>query len=374
MPRHGNRIRKRKDGRWEGRYKVGNYDNGKTKYLSVYGKSFAEVKHKLSLKDKNNSDLSEKPSDKIFSFVVEQWLMTNKYKFKKSTVRRYECIINSHIIPDLGNVKLSAISVITLNNFAEYKLNCGGITSQKGLSKSYVRSIMLVINSVINFAVNEGWCEALKSEIYKPSPEKKDLKILTSEAQISLENNLFNDFSPTAAGMLITLQTGLRIGEVCSLKWENIDFDNKILYIRSTISRINNPDGETPKTVLTIDKPKTSASVRDIPFSDKLCDYLKEVKMRSVSPFVASSCENFVSTRTFDYRYHKIMELYSTERVNYHALRHSFATRCIEYGVDIKSLSEILGHANPSVTLNTYVHSSIELKRSQLSKIFGDFT
>lgn len=370
MPRHGERIHKRKDGRWEGRYKIGNSETGQTKYASVYGKSYAEAKYKLSMIEGGDYSVVKSTNQKLFSYAIQQWFLTNQHKFKKSTMARYEYLINAHIIPDLGSIKINTITAIMLNNFAEYKLAKGSLSEKGGLSKSYVRSMMLIISSVMKFAAIEGWCMPLKSEIYKPSPDKKDLKILTSNQQFYAEENLYKNFSPTAAGILITLQAGLRIGEVCALEWDNVDFINKIIHIRSTVTRIKNPYGNKPKTILVIGPPKTKSSIRDIPISERLCNYLIDLKKISNSSFVVSTSQTFVSTRTFEYRYHKIMDCLDIPNLNFHALRHSFATRCIEYGVDIKSLSEILGHSNVSITLNTYVHSSIELKRIQLSKIY----
>lgn len=241
MPRHGERIHKRKDGRWEGRYKIGNSETGQTKYASVYGKSYAEAKYKLSMIEGGDYSVVKSTNQKLFSYAIQQWFLTNQHKFKKSTMARYEYLINAHIIPDLGSIKINTITAIMLNNFAEYKLAKGSLSEKGGLSKSYVRSMMLIISSVMKFAAIEGWCMPLKSEIYKPSPDKKDLKILTSNQQFYAEENLYKNFSPTAAGILITLQAGLRIGEVCALEWDNVDFINKIIHIRSTVTRIKNP-------------------------------------------------------------------------------------------------------------------------------------
>ncbi len=371
MSKRGDRIHKRKDGRWEGRYKIGNSEYGKTLYASVYGKTFSEVKQKLNIAENFECTVIKADNKNTFSFATQQWYETNKHKFKKSTLHRYEYLIKSHIIPELGILKLNDISVIMLNDFAEQKLKSGAKSNNGELSKAYVRSIMLLVDSIMSFSAKEGWCLPLKSKIYKPIPDKKEMQVLTSAQQITLEKKLFADFSPTAAGILITLQTGLRIGEICALEWNNINFKNKTINIRSTVTRIKNQKENAQKTSLFIDTPKTKNSIRDIPISDKLCEYLKKLKSISNSQYVTSNTPFFISTRTFEYRYHKIMEQYQMPKINYHTLRHSFATRCIEYGVDIKSLSEILGHSNVSITLNTYVHSSIELKRTQLSKIYN---
>lgn len=367
MARHGERIHKRKDGRWEGRYKTGNNENGRTLYTSVYGKTYAEVKKKLNDAEKGRDDSKQKwKNKKLFAYAVEQWFLTNRQSLKKSTAHKYEYLIDKHILPSLGTVKLNEISSIMLNEFAQKKLDCGSLNGKKGLSKSYVRSIMLIIDSVMKFAAQQGWCSLLAS-IYKPTPERKDLIILSAAEQAKLERSLILNLSVTAIGILLTLQTGLRIGEICALTWDDIDFNNCILYVRSTVSRVKNP--HSTGTILIIDSPKTDSSIRAIPFKTSLRDLLLQVKLKAVSKYVISDKTDFISPRTFEYRYHKIMNQLQLPDLNYHALRHTFATRCIECGVDEKSLSEILGHSNVSITLNTYVHSSMNLKRAQIEKL-----
>lgn len=173
----------------------------------------------------------------------------------------------------------------------------------------------------------------------------------------------------TALGMLISLHTGLRIGEVCALKWSDVDIERKILTVRQTVARVKANSNDNCKSKLILDAPKTKNSLREIPINSFLLPLLVKKKSESVSDFVISEQKTFVSPRTFEYRYHKTLERFDIEQVNYHSLRHTFATRCIERGVDCKSLSEILGHANVNITLNTYVHSSMELKRIQIEKL-----
>ena len=167
---------------------------------------------------------------------------------------------------------------------------------------------------------------------------------------------------------MISLNTGLRLSEICALKWSDIDFENAILHVRTTVARVRNT-GEGSKTKLIIDRPKTKSSFRDIPISSYLMKMLVSLYEKRKSEYVVSDQEGFISPRTYSYRFHKVLEKYNVKQVNYHALRHTFATRCIEHGVDVKTLSEILGHSNASITLNTYVHSSMERKREQLEKL-----
>lgn len=154
------------------------------------------------------------------------------------------------------------------------------------------------------------------------------------------------------------------------MTWNDIDISNRIIHIRHTISRVRDGKNNTSSsTVLVVETPKTQSSARDIPISSILLPHL--IKMESTAPsrYILSDCNTFLSPRTLEYRFKKLINNSGIDSINFHALRHTFATRCIEAGVDIKSLSEILGHANVGITLNTYVHSSMDLKRQQIEKL-----
>mgnify|MGYP004656918617 FL=1 len=369
MPKKGEHIYKRKDGRWEGRYRNGTDLNGRAIYKSVYGKNYYEVKKKLNACEETKEviKISSKQSP-LFKDAVSLWQKTNASRYKGATALKYENLINNHILPVLGGYKLSEFNKVLLAGFMYTKLNCGRIDRSGGLSASYVRSIMLVVLEIIDFAVEENMCSVPKSKIHKPSVEKNELEILDSITQTHLEKQLIMSPDETGVGILLSLNTGLRIGEVCALKWTDINFENAILHIRSTVARVKDESGNG-MTKLIIDKPKTKSSVRDIPIPKRLMDILVLLYEKRRSEYVISDRAGFVSPRTYEYRFHKVFEKHHIKSVNYHALRHTFATRCIEHGVDVKTLSEILGHSNVSITLNTYVHSSMERKREQLEKL-----
>ncbi len=371
MPRKGENIRKRKDGRWEGRYKRGVKEDGKFDYGSVYGKSYKEVKEKLLLAKHTHANGNAKTTvERRFSEVLFLWIETNRIRLKGSTEQRYDYLIKKHIMPELGGMRLSQISATVINGFLQRKLENGRIDGNGGLSSSYVSSVMTIVNSAIRFAISEKMCPPLSTPIYKPKSEKRDFKILSYDEQALIEQYTRNELKSTNIGILISLYTGLRIGEVCALSWEDVDLNNKIIHVRHTIARVKSNEKETgQKTRLIIDEPKTKSSKRDIPIPSTLLPILVEYKRSSRSCFVISENNNFISPRTYEYRYHRVLKACGVEAINYHALRHTFASRCIEVGVDVKSLSEILGHGNSAITLNTYVHSSLDLKRCQLEKL-----
>ena len=368
MPKRGENIHKRKDGRWEGRYKKTPSSIGSTQYGSVYGKTYSEVKAKLKELNQNQVlKLSAPGKERKFREILILWKETNHLKHKGATEAKYEYLIERHIIPALGDLTLSAITTLRLNEFAEQKLDNGRLDKKGGLSSAYVRNMMIIVTSALQYAINEGMCPALNTAAFKPSIEKKELKILSPQEQEHLEHFLIADMDETKLGIYLSLNCGLRIGEICALRWSDIDLEHRVIHIRSTVARVKNiRDGGTH---LIIDKPKTEASLRDVPIHSKLIPVIAEMKNRSSSLYVISNTATFVSPRTYEYRYHRILDKCSLESYNYHVLRHTFATRCIISGVDVKTLSEILGHSNVSITLNTYVHPSMEMKLNQIEKI-----
>ena len=370
MARKGENIRKRNDGRWEGRYKSGTKDDGTIKYTSVYGKSYTEVKNKLIEIKRGAFCTDNNPYlEKKFAEVLTLWLKSNQLKVKGSTQTKYSYMINKHIEPILGRKRISTLTVPIINDFLLDKLNNGRLDGSGGLSQSYVKTMAIIIESALNFAVAEGYCQPLRNQIIKPSLVKKEMQILSVSAQQHFESLAVNDINETITGIFIALYTGLRIGEVCALSWDDIDLDNQIIHVRHTISRVGNYNGTCYESALILDIPKTKASMRDIPISPLLLPVLIHMKSQSISNYVISTQQNFTSTRNFDYRYKQLFRDFGLPEINFHSLRHTFATRCVEVGVDIKSLSQILGHSNVATTLNTYVHPSMDTMRVQIEKL-----
>ncbi len=367
MPKKGLNIHKRADGRWEGRYKIGQYQNGGTKFRSVYGKTRGEVTEKLFAAYSNGMPAKHKTKEQTFSEILQLWLRYNRLRQKGATEHKYRMLIERHIDPELGTMKLSQINAVTINTFLERQFADGRIGKDGGLSPSYVRTMASIIQSAMKFAASEEYCPPLKSTIYKPPLERKELQILTKEEQSHLESYLMINCDAACLGILISLYAGLRIGEVCALTWEDIDFKHFVIRIRHTVARVRCTEASGDSTTqLIIDTPKTTSSVRDIPIASTLLPYLTALKELRSGAYVISESSDFVPPRTYEYRFHRLLDQCGIPQVNYHVLRHTFATRCIEAGMDVKSLSELLGHSNVGITLNTYVHSSIERKREQL--------
>jgi len=204
----------------------------------------------------------------------------------------------------------------------------------------------------------------------RPASKKNNLNVLSIKEQEILEKNIMTDCDERKLGVLLSLYTGLRIGEVCGLKWDDIDFSTNTIHIHQTIERVTNVDekGKGRKTKLVVGEVKTVSSNRIIPIPKSLLLLLKEYANRN-NYVIPGKSYPYIDPRTYQYTFQRYLKQCNLRKINYHVLRHTFATRCVESGMDIKTLSEILGHANVNITLNTYVHSSIEQKRIQLDKL-----
>lgn len=370
MSKRGENIRKRKDGRWEGRYIKSREANGKAIYGSVYGKTYTSVKEKLKEVNNNQSEFL-KGKKMTFGEALFLWLESNKIKQKTQTYSKYLQLINTQITPSIGHIKLSRINYVIINQYISEKSISGNLNTKEALSPSYIQTICFIIESTIRFCVENNLCSPISGKIVRPAKVRKDIKILSFEEQRILERILLTDINETKVGILLSLYAGLRVGEVCGLRWENIDLENGIIHIDSSVERIKNINKQngSSKTVLILSDTKSDTSNRTIPISNILQKILLKNKQNNNRFVIEGKTYPYADPRTLQYAFKKCLKECELPEINYHALRHTFATRCVEAGVDIKSLSEILGHSNVNITLNTYVHSSLEQKKLQIEKL-----
>lgn len=366
MSKRGENIRKRKDGRWEARYIVDRDCFGKAIYRSIYGKTYAEAKEKLNIEREKKQKEKNSECCILLTNLLDKWLLNNAVRYKQATYSKYKYMIDKHIVPFIGEMQIKNVSASTVNTFLENKLKNGGLGNKNELSPSYVRTMALIINSALKYAVTEGMCSPIKSEIFKPSVRQSNILTLNHNEYNILSQYCRDHLNHISLGILIALSTGLRLGEICALKWDDIDLNSHLIHVNNTVSRIKD---DKYKCKWIIEVPKTPASLRVVPISDSLINSILKIKELSVSNYIVSQNESFINPRTFEYRYHKELCASTVRDINFHALRHTFATRCMEGGMDVKSLSEILGHSNVNITLNTYVHSSMELKKIQIEKV-----
>ena len=361
MARRGENIYKRKDGRWEGRYKNGFKPDGKTKYSSIYGKSYAEVRS--ALVQKRVQIQKEATVCRLkFGEIIQMWLKSLKNTVKESTYANYLMKTEKHILSRLGGISYDKLTVENLNDFVAERL-------ESGLSAKYVSDISVLIKSATKFAHRQfGYAD--KAEFMslpkKDTPAEK--RILNSSEQNILTEQLMNDVNPSNAGILLSAATGMRIGELCALKWSDFDFEKSTVTVSRTMQRIKNRDGQGTKIIIT--SPQSRTSLREIPIPEFLKSTLAEIRTNDDN-FVITGTSKFVEPRTMQYRFRNILKRFNLPQVNFHSLRHMFATRCVALGIDVKTLSEILGHSSVKITLDRYVHSSMERKQSCM-KLFSD--
>lgn len=371
MARRGENIRKRKDGRWEARSIVGYDSTGKASYKYFYAKTYAEVKQKRNActVSESKGNIKKDHADITVEQQLNEWLFYIKTEVKESTYSRYVFIVERHIKPELGKIRLVNMSNETIDEFVRRKLIYGRLSGSGGLSPKTVASILSVIKLAFIYGQERGHNCPEYLRIHNPRQTIPRIQILDSEEQKRLEQCILNNPAFWKSGIILSLYTGLRIGEVCALRWEDIEFDTKMLYVQRTIMRIQDTDPEAAhKTKIVIGKPKTECSNRNIPIPEFLLSYLKTYQ-RSRQSYVLTGADSYLEPRNYYLKYKKIMRECGLEKYNYHALRHTFATRCIENGFDVKCLSEILGHSDVSTTLRRYVHPSMELKRQQMDRL-----
>ncbi len=354
MPRKGENIYKRKDNRWEGRYITSYNAAGKAVYKSVYGKTYTEVK----LKMKSHVE-PEKTKNVGISFTewCEEYLKSQNEKLKIGTYSIYERYIKNHIKPFFGNTALCKMNSEIVQMFVD---------SLSDLAPSTVKGIFSFLREALKKANKENYIAPIWLDIELPKIKRHEVEAFSREEQKRIESSLNIEENPNDIGILICLYTGLRIGEVCGLKWKDIDFKNGDMHVNRTVQRVT-IDG---KSVLRELPPKSEASQRKIPVPPTLLDKLKTVQKQGQSVYVLHTDYHMMDTRTFQYQYKKTLERAEVRYANAHTLRHTFSVRALELGFDIKTLSEILGHADATVTLKIYAHSLDEHKRNSMAK-FG---
>lgn len=315
MGRHGENIRKRKDGRWEARI-ISEYDlNGKARYRSFYGKTYLEAKGKrneymkISLETQSDREKGIPANTKItVKQMMREWLEFRREYVKESTFAHYTNLIERHIIPSLGDICLSSLTSDVINEFLKRELRCGRMDGKGGLSPKTVSDIRSVLMLGLEYAEQQQYPCAVKSKIFSPRQCRRIKKILTREEQSKLENFLYANPDSAALGVLTALYSGLRIGELCALQWGDIHFTSGTVQVSKTIIRIQNVDAENEnekKTRILISHPKTENSNRFIPLPSFMIDFLKEYR-RGTEIFLITGTKAYMEPRIYLGKYKEI--------------------------------------------------------------------
>ena len=289
MPRRGENIRKRKDGRWEGRFIKAYDSSGKAKYGSVYGRTYLDVKKKLNeaVEQVLNNTFPVTKHDLTFREVLFLWLRSNRIKLKDQTYAKYSHLIDKHILPNLGHVKIEKIDTETVNRFVYMKASTGRLDGNGGLAPSYMQTICFIISSALKFSIKEGYRSANIGSFCRPINKKgkQEINVLSHKEQAVLEKYLLTNIDERKLGVLLSLRMGLRVGEVCGLRWEDVDFAEKTVHIQHSVERIANIDSHTDKskTRLVLCDTKTIFSNRIIPIPSDIMPLLVRCRKTSGS-------------------------------------------------------------------------------------------
>lgn len=362
MAKKGENIYKRKDGRYEGRYIKNRNENGKIIFGYVYDKKYSVVKEKLTLLKAQNNNLNQK--QKTFQGKLSDWLhywleYTVKRTVKTSTYTAYLIRVKKHIIPFLGDRKMVRLDTRDINEFIQY-------LQTQSLSSTTIRGIITVLKYALNQACKEKYLVINPCEnATLPKVKTTGIKALSIKQQNELERYALQE--KECSPVILALYTGMRIGEISGLKWSDIDFDNNRIYVQRTLLRISCEESMS-RTRVVFSSPKTESSRRSIPLASNLKEYLLENRKDTTSDFVISCKNSFAEPRVINYRFKKITEK-SNLSIHFHVLRHTFATRCVEQGVDIASLSKLLGHSSIKMTLDIYTDSMWENRQTAISII-----
>ncbi|WP_394911124.1 tyrosine-type recombinase/integrase [uncultured Robinsoniella sp.] len=371
MSKRGENIYKRKDNRWEGRYQKSVDVNGRTKLGYVYGKTYREVKEKLQIM---KTESFETPKDNItvtFEKVSIEWMHKEKLIIKESTYSKYAKILENHLLPEFSKMEIQRINSFAVNQFVAKKLKNGRLDGKGGLSAKTVQDLVMVLKSILKMAEDEYSCKVQIKNAVLPDRKKRKISVLTVDEQRILSEYAMEDIHDyKRLGLLMCMVTGMRLGEICALRWSDLDLSDGILKIRYTLQRIQNISAKaSEKTSVIIDTPKTNSSIREIPLTNSMASILSAVKPREEdSYFLTGRIDKYMEPRTYQYYFSRTIGQLNITPLNFHGLRHTFATRCIENGFDTKSLSEILGHSNVNITLNRYVHTSMDAKKRQMER------
>jgi integrase len=294
--------------------------------------------------------------------IIRLWREDKKQYVKTSTISAYTLLIENHILPTFGGA--DKINESDVQEFVFEKL-------KSGLSHKSIKDILIVLKMILKFGVKNGYFEYTQIDIKFPTQrEKHEIEVLSRSNHRKIISHIQENFTFRNLGIYICLCAGMRIGEICALKWEDIDTESGIISVKKTIQRVYMIEGEERYTELILDSPKTKNSIRDIPMTKDLLKLLKPLKrIMNHNYFVLTNESKPTEPRTYRNYYKQFMQEINVPVLKFHGLRHSFATRCIESKCDYKTVSVILGHSNISTTLNLYVHPNMEQKRKCIDQM-----
>lgn len=302
--------------------------------------------------------------------IACEWLKYSEFRLKESSYEKYRGILNKYLLPEFGSSTLPQMTTEKIGEFLS-SLRCSGPDSPRSvLSPQYINGILCVLRETARFSAFMGMPFPCDFRFLTQKVEKKECAVFSHEESIRLVGYLLEDTDRYKMGILLCLYTGMRLGELCALQWKDISMEEHLLKISHTMQRLTVADPGRRRTKIIITEPKTPSSRREIPIPDFLYRMLEKFPCTENQAFFLSGrADKLIEPRVMQYRFHRYTEQCGVRPLNFHALRHTFATQCVERDFELKSLSEILGHSSVNITLNRYVHSSRELKKRNMDKL-----
>ena len=364
MARRGENIHKRKDGRWEGRYIKARTSEGKIQWGYVYGAVYAEVKQVLIQKKAEAGFYNLKRTDLTFEALAEVWLHSQQNSIKESTYAHYSYTPHKYLLPVLSKVPVASLD----ESFLEQAMQ--QIIAHKPLGNSSARECLSMLRRICKYAAHLRLIRPMELEVALPKAVDKISVPLSPAEQQRLYQYVQENPTARKIGLLLGLELGLRIGEICGLQWSDFDLKLGTLKISRTVCRISCGNGHTKVVIQT---PKTRTSRREIPIPKQLLIMLKKLRGNASNAtwFLSGTESKPTEPRCYRKSIKAYLKQATVRQVRPHALRHTFATTCLQAGCDVKTLSELLGHANANITLQRYVHSDLTRKRREMNRIFS---
>ena len=307
-------------------------------------------------------------SSQVFQDVAAKWLDSIQLTVKESTSVKYLNLLETYINPILGVLPVESMTVDDIDAHCTKLLTEGGV-DKKGLSPKTVMSVLSVIRTVLEYANQNGLAVNCDTKGIKVKQNNQEMRVLTQNEQEKLCSYICQNVTSTNLGILICLYTGLRLGEICALRWEDISLSEQTIHVHQTMQRIQAKNTTGRKTKVIITTPKSSCSIRTIPIPNDLADLIRSHGVQKSGYFLTDSETSYLEPRTMENRFKRVLDVIEADPINFHALRHTFATKCVELGFDVKTLSVILGHASVNITMNRYVHPTMKMKKENMGRI-----
>lgn len=363
----GENVFHRKDGRYEARYIKGRKEDGKPIYGFCYGRTYEAAKEKADKArlETAQANSGEQGHRRDVACFCDSWLSAKSTRLKPSSTAKYCADIKNHIKPFWGHCLPGEIRPEQIDAFTQMLL------TEKGLSPKTVRSILTLFHSILYYIRKRSGENLPELEITYPKNYRKNTRVLDQKEETALALLLAQEMDSCKFGIYLALRTGMRIGEICALRWRDISFEASTISVCHTAQRLPQTGSysEGVRTAMIVGVPKSESSLRVIPLMPDVAALCEQFHPKDPAAFLLTGTDRCMDPRKLQRRLKKYLEECGIQEAHFHTLRHTFATRCVEAGFDVKTLSEILGHSNISITMNLYVHPNLDLKRENMSRL-----